>query len=100
MHRCGPLLSRNVRFPRISDAIENDWLEAVAVTAAGYGSARSMSFFQAADRRGPGRERAAGAPSNLNLDHLMASIAVPMIFPPVQIAGEFSATAPCARRRR
>ena len=41
------LLSRNVRFPRIRDALDNGWLDAVTVTAAGYGSALSTSFFQA-----------------------------------------------------
>jgi NTE family protein len=41
------LLSRNVRFPRIEASIDAGHLHAVAVTAAGYGSARSTSFFQA-----------------------------------------------------
>lgn len=84
------LLSRNVRFPRIQDTIERGHLHAVAVTAAGYGSARSTTFFQAV----PGalawsRTRRLGKRQNLNLDHLMASIAVPMIFPPVSIGGEY-----------
>ena len=84
------MLSRNVRFPRIHDAIEQDWLEAVSVTAAGYSSARSTSFFQAtSDHREWSRTRRVGVQSDLNLDHLMASIAVPMIFPPVRIGNEF-----------
>ena len=84
------MLSRNVRFPRIHDAIEQDWLEAVSVTAAGYSSARSTSFFQAtSDHREWSRTRRVGVQSDLNLDHLMASIAVPMIFPPVRIGSEF-----------
>jgi len=84
------LLSRNIRFPRIQDAIDNGCLDAVAVTAASYDSARSASFFQAR----PGyaawsRTRRVGVRCNLHLDHLMASIAVPMIFPPVQLNGEY-----------
>lgn len=84
------LLSRNVRFPRIQTAIDDGHLRAVAITAAGYGTARSTSFFQAA----PGvskwsRTRRVGVRGSLNLDHLMASIAVPMIFPPVNIGGEY-----------
>ena len=84
------LLSRNIRFPRIQDAIDNDWLDAVAVTAASYGSARSTSFFQAS-RSEPGwsRTRRLGIRARLHLDHLMASIAVPMIFPPVLLNGEY-----------
>ncbi len=84
------LLSRNVRFPRIQDSIVRGYLDAVAVTAAGYDSARSTSFFQAAARQaGWSRTRRIGTRCELHLDHLMASIAVPLIFPPVQIAGEY-----------
>lgn len=84
------LLSRSVRFPRIQDAIDKGWLDAVSVTAAGYSTARSSSFFQAADRhRGWARTRRVGVRADLHLDHLMASIAVPMIFPPVRIDGEY-----------
>ena len=80
------LLSRNIRFPRIQDAIRNGYLDAVAVTAASYASARSTSFFQAAPGRpGWSRTRRVGVPGDLHLDHLMASIAVPMIFPPVKL---------------
>ena len=43
------LLSRNVRFPRIQDAIDCGWLDAVTVTAAGYSTAQSHSFFQSTD---------------------------------------------------
>ena len=84
------LLSRNIRFPRIQDAIDNGWLEAVAVTAAGYGSARSTSFFQSASASdGWSRTRRIGLRGELHLDHLMASIAVPMVFPPVNLRGEY-----------
>jgi NTE family protein len=77
-------------FPRIQSAIDRGYLQAVAVTAAGYGSARSASFYQAADGILPwSRTRRIGRRQSLNLDHLMASIAVPMIFPPVNIGGEF-----------
>lgn len=84
------LLSRNIRFPRIQASIEAGYLHAVAVTAAGYGSARSTTFYQAATGTRPwSRTRRIGLRQPLNLDHLMASIAVPMIFPPVSIKGEY-----------
>jgi NTE family protein len=84
------LLSRNIRFPRIQQSIDNGYLHAVAVTAAGYGSARSTSFFQAAPgRKAWSRTRRIGIRQAINLDHLMASIAVPMIFPPVLLGGEY-----------
>lgn len=84
------LLSRNVHFPRIRVAIENGNLTAVAITAAGYESARSTSFFEGPDSlRDWVRTRRCGKRTHLNLDHLMASIAVPMIFPPQRIGNEF-----------
>lgn len=84
------LLSRNVRFPRIQAALDCGWLEAVTITAAGYGSARSTSFFQAASGHPNwSRTRRAGVRTTLNLDHVMGSIAVPMMFPPVRIHGEY-----------
>ena len=84
------LLSRNVRFPRIERSIDAGYLHAVAITAASYGSARSTTFFQAAESVPPwSRTRRVGIRRDLNLDHLMASIAVPMIFPPMKIGGEY-----------
>jgi NTE family protein len=84
------LLSRNIRVPRIQASIEAGHLHAVAVTAAGYGSARSTSFYQATTGTSAwARTRRVGVRQPLHLDHLMASIAVPMIFPPVSIDGEY-----------
>ncbi len=84
------LLQRNVRFPRIQESIDSGCLDAIAITAAGYGSARSTSFFQAAPQhRSWERTRRLGKRGDLNLDHVMASIAVPMIFPPVRIGEDY-----------
>lgn len=84
------LLSRDVRFPRIQDGIDNGWLDSVAVTAAGYSSARSHTFFQANESQSPwNRTRRVGVRGEMHLDHVMASIAVPMIFPPVLIGNEY-----------
>jgi len=84
------LINSNLHFPRIQDAIQAGHLDAVAVTAAGYASARSTSFFEAGPEQ-PGweRTRRLGKRTELNLDHLMASIAVPLVFPPVRIGNEF-----------
>lgn len=84
------LLSGQIHFPRIKDAILAGHLDAVAVTAAGYGSARSKSFFEGRhDIDSWERTRRMGIKTELNLDHLMASIAVPMVFPPQQIGNEY-----------
>ena len=84
------LLSRNVRFPAIQNALDQGWLDAVAITAAGYTSARSHTFFQSTGEHLPwARMRRSGTRAILNLDHVMASIAVPMIFRPVLLGNEW-----------
>ena len=84
------LLRRNVRFSGIAKAIERGHLEALAVTASAYASARSVTFFQAAESLLPwSRVRRVGRPARIGVEHLMASSAVPFVFPPVQIGGEY-----------
>jgi len=84
------LLRRNIRFDHIQQSIDQGYLDAVAVTAAGYGSARSVSFYQGrGDLESWRRVRRRGKPAEIRLEHLMASIAAPMVFPPVQIQREY-----------
>lgn len=84
------LLQRNVDFPQIKRAIDAGCLGAVAVTAAGYESARSKTFFEGSEAlQDWERTRRLGIRTQLSLDHVMASIAVPMVFPPQQIGNEY-----------
>jgi NTE family protein len=84
------LLARSINLHSIQESIDRGYLDAVAVTAAGYDSARSVSFFQGRDDHEPwDRVRRIGRRSSITLDHLMASIAVPLMFPPVMIEREF-----------
>jgi NTE family protein len=84
------LLERNVRFGGIVRAIEQGQLDALAVTASGYTTARSVTFFQGREGLKPwSRVRRVGRPARLDIEHLMASAAVPFVFPPVRIGNEF-----------
>jgi NTE family protein len=84
------LLERDVQFGGIRRAIKRGHLEALAVTASGYTSARSVTFFQGRPELKPWtRVRRVGRPEKLTLDHLMASAAVPFVFAPVKIGGEY-----------
>lgn len=84
------LLEWSVNFARIRQALDAGVLEALAVTATGYWSARSVSFFE---RRGDlepwARVWREGQPAEISLDHLMASAAIPFLFPPVRMQGEY-----------
>ena len=84
------LLGRHLDFPAIQRAIDAGELAAFSVTCSGYTSGQSVTFFQSA----PGlpawqRARRIGVPMTITLDHLLASSALPFIFPPVHINREY-----------
>jgi NTE family protein len=84
------LLEENVRFDGIRRAIGQGHLDAVAVTVSAYATSRSVTFFEGRPDLEPWkRVRRIGRRARLNVDHLMASAAVPFVFPPVKIGGEF-----------
>lgn len=84
------LLARNIRFDAIGHAIDKGYLDALAVTAASYDSARSISFFEGCEGlESWARVRRRGKPAELGLAHLMASVAAPLVFPPVLIGEEY-----------
>ncbi len=90
---CEPLselLDRQIDFKRIERALEDGSLHALAITASAYTSARSVTFYQTGTTSMPwARVRRIGRPEKITLDHVMASAAVPFIFPPVRIGGEY-----------
>lgn len=84
------LLAEHFEFSRVQRSIEAGHLEALAMSAAGYTSARSVSFYQSKHNVEPWmRMRREGQPTQLSLDHLMASVAVPFLFPPVLLGREY-----------
>lgn len=84
------LLKRQFDFSRIGRAIDEGHLDALAMSTTGYASTRSVSFFEAKDGFAPWRRtRRAGEPTTLSVEHLMASVAVPFLFPPVLLGEEY-----------
>ena len=84
------LLERHVSFERIDQAVEAGDLRALSVTASSYTSGKSVSFFRGASDLAPwNRARRLGKPGRIHLDHLMASSAIPVVFPAVAIDGEY-----------
>ena len=84
------MLSRNLPFERIQSHIDAGALYAVCVTASGYTTGQSVSFFQG----GPGleaweRNQRIGAAITLKLEYLLASAALPFIFPAVKVHREY-----------
>jgi NTE family protein len=84
------MLARNLDFERIGLHIDSGALFAVCVTASGYTSGQSVSFFQAASGLdGWERKQRIGAAVTIKLDYLLASAALPFIFPAVKVHREY-----------
>ena len=84
------LLNDQLHLSGIQEAIEQNQLHAVAVTAFGYESGQAVTFYQ-----GGGvidawlRHRRVGVPTRITVEHLLASSAIPLLFAPVKIDQEF-----------
>jgi len=83
-------LEKTLDFARIQENIDAGALYAVSVTASGYSSGENVSFYQG----GPGleaweRTQRVGAATTLDVDHLMASSALPFLFPAVKLNREY-----------
>src|SRR5690606_36981721 len=89
----GPLWSlpgSKINFEHLAGSIASGKLLAVSVSAMGYTSGQSVSFFQGhPDLQGWNRYRRLGVPTQLRLEHLLASSAIPTIFPAVRINREY-----------
>jgi len=84
------LLSRRLDFSRIANNIACGALDAVAITCSGYTSGQSCSFFEGADRfEGWQRSQRIGIKTRIAIEHLMASSALPFVFPPYKLNREF-----------
>lgn len=84
------LLLDVIPFANIQRRIDRGELEALCITALGYDSGESVNFFQGNPAlRGWRRYRRVGKPSVITVDHLLASSAIPAIFPTVKLSREY-----------
>lgn len=83
------LLNQILDFNRIDNNIARGYLSAVSVTTSSYSNGDSISFYQSNGLAIPwSRVKRRGELSQLNTEHLMASAAIPMVFPSVKIKNQ------------
>lgn len=84
------LLTSRFSFRSIQPCIRAGSLYALGLTAWGYTSGQSVTFYQAAKEVTPWkRAQRLGVPVDIGVGHLMASSAIPFIFPAVKLNREF-----------
>lgn len=83
-------LAEYIDFSQLQVGLDNGDLKAVCVTAMNYSTSESVSFFQGAPEVDDWRRyRRTGVSSQLGLDHLLASSAIPGIFPATKIGSSY-----------
>ena len=84
------LLEDTINLEGIKNNIDQGNLDAFAITAASYSSKKSVTFFQSEqDDIDWERFLRVGVKTDILINHLMASIALPLIFPAVKINNEY-----------
>lgn len=86
----GELLTRHLDFKGIDRSIAKGALHAVSISASGYESGENISFFQAHPDAQPWRRvQRLGIRARIGVEHLLASSAIPFIFPATRIHREY-----------
>ena len=86
------LLRRELDVGRIAMQVAGGHLRALAINATSYTTGHSVSFFQGEPTIEPwSRIRRRGERASIGIDHLLASSAIPFIFPAATVGNDFYA---------
>jgi NTE family protein len=83
------LLSSHIDFDRIEYCLQQGFLSSLAITATSFNKSVSTTFVQSSTRKEWERVRRVGISEVIRVKHLMASTAIPFLFPPVKINQQF-----------
>ncbi len=84
------LLTSRIDWSGIRTSIERGHLRGLALSSTCYQTGQSIAFFDGAPKiNNWARTQRAGRREPLTLDHLMASAAIPVLFPPVKLGDTF-----------
>ena len=84
------LLHREVDFSQIQQNIKDQTLHGIALSTTNYNSGSNVVFYQGAhDIQDWSRTDRFSMRENLNVDHIMASAAIPFFFPPILVGESY-----------
>jgi NTE family protein len=84
------LLGTHVDFAGIRRSISRGHLRAVALCSTSYVTGHSVAFYDGVESCTEwSRVQRVGRRTELTLDHLMASVAIPLLFPPMRVGDEY-----------
>jgi len=86
---CDGLKAPSKVIPGISQSIQQGHLKAIAITATSYNTGQAVTWLQGRAIEGWERPNRKSIFSELTVDHIMASAALPLFFPAVQIGREW-----------
>jgi len=86
------VLGADLDFARIAGHVRDGTLHALSINATSYTTGQAVSFFQGSPAILPWqRTRRRGEPAQIGVDHLLASAAIPFIFPAARIGQDYFA---------
>ncbi len=84
------LLSENIAFEQIQKNIEAKRIRALAINATNYANSNRVTFVQGVDEIKPWKKvRRFSEFCQITADHVMASTAIPVFFPPIEVSHGF-----------
>jgi len=83
------LLNEILDLSRIERNLHRNYLDAVSITASSYTTGDSVAFFQSNTQSPWQRAKREGQATRINVEHLMASSAIPMVFPSVNVHNHY-----------
>ena len=84
------LISKSLPFDRIEKNIADNYLHSVAVTATEYRESNAITFVESNSKTsGWVRKKRMSVETKLAVEHIMASSAIPILFPPISIQSTY-----------